>query len=335
MRTLLSKLICFTTICLLLLGTACNGGGKSDPNPKPQPIDISEMGVNNFFVDSQFGTIDQQYADIEDNLGLHYVRVLFAWSDQVQPTPTSPLDYSFYDNILAGIPAGVDVLIILVHTPAWMSDSANWVDGDARKTFVEKWVTPTVQRYANNTGVVGWEVFNEPNAITVPSDNSLGLNDPANYVSLLQMSAEVIRATDPTSLIVVAATTSIQQNYPHSLDYNKAIQKLGAEELVDIWNIHYYGTEYNHVTRKNGVADFLNSLTKPIWMTESGAQGAQQLTYVETTWPFLQDEVPAIERIYYYQYANPGDSAGNYGMLTTDPVTPESDLYIYLENQPK
>jgi len=85
--------------------------------------------------------------------------------------------------------------------------------------------------------------------------------------------------------------------------------------------------------QKDGVADFLNSLSKPIWITESGIQGSEQLPYVETVWPFLREKVSGIDRIYYYQYANPGSATNNYGMRTTDAQFPVSDLYVFLRDR--
>lgn len=337
MKNNIKIIFLFFLISFLSTLTACDSSTKdlidlAIDKPSRKPIDIGKTGVNNFFVNSQFGTISAQYSEIKGTLGLKYVRVLFAWSDQVQPTPSSPLDYSFYDAIINSIPSGVDVLIVVAHTPAWMSNSSNWIGGDARTTWVERWLKPTLQRYANKPGIIGWEVFNEPNVLTVASDNSLGINVASNYYDLLQKSSAAIRSIDPTSLVVIAATTSIQQNYPHALDFNKQLKDLGAEELVDIWNIHYYGEQFEKVVEKNGVANFLNSIDKPIWMTESGIQGNSQLAYVETTWPFLQEKIPGIERIYYYEYGDTVPVSQNYGLKTTDPQFPVSDLYIYLRD---
>src|SRR5262249_11399576 len=150
--------------------------------PGREDIDRSKLGVNNFFLNSeQFGSIPDQYSDITQTLKIRFVRILIAWTDGVQGSPGVSLNLGFADAILDNIPAGTDVLVVLSHTPNWMSDSSNWIDGDPRKTFVEKFVRPVVSRYAGHRGIVGWEVFNEPDLLTVPSDSSLGLDDPDNY----------------------------------------------------------------------------------------------------------------------------------------------------------
>ncbi len=302
--------------------------------PERKPIDTSRMGVNSFFVAPGLGTISERYVEIRDTLRLNYVRVLFAWTDGVQPSPGSSLNFSFYDDIIEAIPPGVDVLIVLSHTPGWMVDPANWIDGNARKTWVEKFLRPMVERYADTPGIIGWEVFNEPDLITVASDASLELIEPSNYFELLGFASEVLRTTDPTRLIVMAATSSIQQNYSSHLDYNKELKELGTENLIDIWNIHYYGEQFENVVRNGGVESFLDSLSVPIWITESGEQGPNnQLPYVETAWPYLREKVPGIDRIYYYQFAETGSPETSFGLKTVDSGTTLSDLYIFLRDR--
>jgi hypothetical protein len=292
------------------------------------------MGVNNFFVNSQFGSISTQYSDIKSNIKLNYVRVLFAWTTEVQPTPNSPINYSFFDNILAGAPAGVDVLVVLSHTPSWMANSANWIGGNPRVTWIEKWLKPTINRYAGHGRIIGWEVWNEPDLVTVASDAPMDLVNPANYMELLSLGSSYIRQRDPAKLVLNAATSSIQQNYPTLLNYNKDLRDMGAVGLVDIWNVHYYGNQFERVVKGGGVADFLNGLTVPIWITESGAQGPNnQLSYVETAWPFLREKIPGIDRIYYFELNSPQEISVNFGMRTTNPQFPVSDLYIFLRDR--
>lgn len=331
----ISKQILFFYLILIVVLNGCKETSNLldlalDP-PGRKTIDVSRMGVNNFFVDPEFGSISGQYSDIKNNLKLKHVRVLFAWTDGVQPTPSSPLNYSFYDNIVNNRPAGVDLLLVLTHTPSWMSDSSNWIDGDPKKTFVEKWIKPTVARYKDSPGVIAYEVWNEPDLTVVPSDAVLGLTIPENYMSMLVMAAPAIKAIDPNGLVVVAAPQSLQQNFPVNLNYSKRLKELGAENLVDIWNFHFYSTSFESVITQSGVADFLNGISRPIWLTESGENGpTKQLAYVETAWPFLREKVSGIDRIYYYQYGEKVPVEQNFGLRTTDPAFPGSDLYIYL-----
>lgn len=326
---LLASLLCITVAC----SDAGDLVGLAFDPPSRKPIDQSKVGVNSFFVESGFGSISEQYRDISQTLGLRYVRVLFTWSDGVQPTPSSARNYSFYDQIIAQIPPGVDVVIVLAHTPSWITDSNNWIGGNPRTTFVEEWVKPTVARYAGRPGIIGWEVWNEPDFTVVSSDAALGLEDPDNYFELLNTAAPAIRNIDPTRLVLNAATRSIQQNFPTNLNYNKRLVELGANFLVDVWNVHYYGSRYESVVTSNGVADFLNGLGKPVWITESGEQGPNnQLAYAEVAWPFLIEKVPSIDRIYIYEYASNAPLSENWGLRTGDESFPVSDLYVNLRD---
>lgn len=340
-RKTLSKML--WVVMLLVLPAVWSGCDSSTldlidlalNDPDRKPIDQSRVGVNNFFVDREFGTIPQQFSEIRNTLGVHYVRVLFAWTTAVQSSPSATPNYSFYDSILDAIPPDVDVLIVLAHTPDWMSNSANWTsNGNPRLTWVERWLQPTVQRYKNRGGIIGWEIFNEPDALTVPSDAALDLTNPDNYFELLRYSSEVIRVLDPTRLKVMAATEAINQDFPMHLDYNKRLRDLGAADLVDIWNIHYYGKSFDRVIQANGIADFLNGLGKLIWITESGVEGPNnQLAYAEQVWPFLRENISNIDRIYYYEFASPVmPLESNFGLKTTDPALPVSDLYINLRD---
>ena len=299
--------------------------------PGRETIDRSIVGVTNFFLEQdKFGTYDQQFNEISSTLGLHYVRILAAWTDGAQSGPNADIDFGYLDDIVSRIPAGVDVLIVLAHTPSWMTKPANWVNGDPRLTFIQKWVRLVVSHFAGHSGIVGYEVWNEPDLTTVASDSVLGLEQPANYYDLLSRAAPVIRSLDPTRLVVLAATSSIQQGYPAALTYNQELQTLGAEKYIDIWNIHVYGRQFE---KFGPIITFLNSLSEPIWVTESGAQGPEeQLAYVEQMWPYLTKNVSAIQRIYYYEFASSAALDENFGLRTNDSAHPVSDLYVWLRD---
>ena len=241
--------------------------------PQRMPIDTSRMGVNAFFNTSGFGSTSAQFLDIRDTLRLKHTRILFAWTNGVQPTPGSAIDFGFFDSIIDAIPAGVDVLITVAHTPDWMANPANWIDGDPIKTWVERFLVPLLTRYGNDPRVAAWQIFNEPDSVTVGSDSALGLTDASRYLQMLQMGSARVRELDPSSLVVLAASRSIQQSGDGNLDYNKVLFELGAQDFVDIWAVHYYGKQFEKVVLSDGVASFLNQLNRPIWLTESGEMG--------------------------------------------------------------
>jgi hypothetical protein len=257
-----------------------------------------------------------------------------AWDDAVQGSPSRAPNFSFYDDIVEGIPGGVDVLVVLSDVPRWMGNPSTWVAGDPRATFVKRWVEPVVSRYAANPRIIGFQIWNEPNAPGRFDNSVLQLDtNPDNYLDLLAQSHAAIKRIAPSKLVVNAATTAINQNYPGTLNYNRALRDNGILNFVDVFAIHYYGRQYENVVRSGGVQDFLQSMGNRIWVTESGAQGVnEQLKYVEQTWPFLSERIPAIERFYYYQMYGSPDPATTYGLKNASPVQPVSDLYIWLRD---
>jgi hypothetical protein len=166
-----------------------------------------------------------------------------------------------------------------------------------------------------------------------PDNTTLDVaNSPENYVEMLAAAYSFIKDQFPNKLVVNAATTGIAQNFPDTLRYNRRMKDAGAVQFVDIWAVHYYGKQFEKFI--GGVKEFLNDIPRPIWVTESGQQGAdKQLAYVETTWPYLMENVPAIERIYYYQYSASEPAPQAFALITNTPSQPVSDLYNYLINR--
>ncbi|MDZ4786760.1 MAG: cellulase family glycosylhydrolase [bacterium] len=296
-------------------------------------VPLNVLGVNAFVNDSRFGTINYQLLEVKNTLGINFVRVLFNWDDNVQPTPSSQPDFSFYDDIIDAIPKHMKVLIILTKVPSWMSDSSNWIDNNPRKTFVERWVKVVINRYKNikKKRVKAFQIWNEPNDENNPDNSTLDIvYSPENYLELLALSYDTIKEVAQKKQVVNAATTAINQNYPETYNYNQELVDAGLLTVSDFFSIHYYGSHLENLLL-GGVGDFLNSVEKPIWITESGAKGTtKQLEYARTMWPFLLEFVPGIKRIYQYQFTEASSSNSTYGLKNLTPGKTISDLYIYL-----
>ena len=300
-----------------------------------ETIDVSKMGVNAFVNDSRFGSINAQFTEVKDALGLTQVRVLFGWDDNVQPTPGSKPFFGFYDEIIKELPKGMRALVIITGLPSWMSDSSNWLGNDPRRTFHRRWIQKIIRRYRRKRKVVGFQIWNEPNMSTNSENDVLEFtSSPENYVSLLRRAKRYRDRRARKKLIVSAATTSIIQDYPETLEYNEALVSAGAEQYLDRWGIHFYGTSLERMLIPGGPSDFMNSLNKPIWITESGRQGInEQLNYVERVWPYITDDVPGIERIYFYQFTESSNAAETFGLKNLTEGQTVSDLYIWLRDR--
>lgn len=300
-----------------------------------KPIPYTLLGVNAFVNDSRFGTIRAQFNDVKSTLRLKKVRVLFAWNDQVQASRSAQPYFTFYDQIINSLPSGTEALVIVTGVPSWMNNSANWIDGDPRKTFVELWVKRVVTRYGRRARVGGFQIWNEPNNPSFSENVTLDvLTKPENYVDLLARAHGVVKAVAPTKKVVNAATTAIAQNFPSTLNYNKSLINAGMLSFTDVFAIHYYGKSPERMIF-GGIGDFLKSISKPIWITEIGAKGVnKQKEYAERIFAFLKGRVPGIERMYIYQYTESTPADSTYGLRNLTPGRTVSDLYITLRDRP-
>lgn len=333
----MSRAIFFMVGAFLL--AACNSGDLKeaidivDGVPR-KTINTDSLGVNAFANDGRFGSPEAQFNEVRATLRLRFVRILVQWDSKAQPRKAVAPDFSFFDSIISALPGGTDALLVVTGAPEWMSDPGNWTGGDPRRTFVDEWLAPVVRRYGGNGRVIGFQIWNEPNQGN-QANQSLELIDNASaYVDLLKMSNAVVQSIAPAKLVVTAATTAINQNYPASLNYNRAMRDAGAQDHSDIWAIHYYGKQYENLVRPGGVKDFANGLSQPIWVTESGAQGVnKQLAYGEEVWPYLQEKIPGIQRIYQYQFTESSDPSSTYGLRNLSGDAALSDLYVWLRDR--
>lgn len=294
-------------------------------------INIQTTGINAFANQPEFGTPAAQFQEISETLHIKDLRLLFAWTDAVQPSPQDRLDHNFNDELIRSLPAGSRALIVISNLPSWMSNSANWIGGDPRLTFLRKWIRPVIRRYRRKRKIVGFQIFNEPNNPSFSESTTLEtLNSPENYIDLLSKAHRFIKRRAKKKLVVGAATTSIFQNFPETLEYNQALLDLGIENYLDVFAIHVYGSSMERYFL--GIEDFLRSLSKPIWVTESGQRGyLEQLEYVQRVWPFLEEEL-GIERFYFYRFAESASASESWGLKNSTPATPVSDLYVHLRD---
>lgn len=300
-----------------------------------RPIDTSILGINAFNNDARFGSIRAQFLEVRDVLRLRYVRILMSWNDAVQPSPGSSINFSFYDDLAANLPSGVEALVVVTGVPSWMRNAGNWIDGNPRRTFVELFFSAVVARYGGNSRITAFQAWNEPNNPSFAENSVIEvLNSPENFVELVAFARNAIDQNAPGRLLLPGATTAINQNFSSTLNYNRAMRDAGMQSFVDRWAIHYYGKQYENLVQDGGVADFLNGLDRRIWVTESGAQGVNsQLAYGEEVWPFLTEQVPGIERIYVYQFTEDSPAMSTYGLRNPDAGMPVSDLYVFLRDR--
>lgn len=335
----------FQSLALLSAVLLLPLAGTAQPNEEPirgrfldsllpeKNLPPRTVGLNAFSNEPQFGSVSAQMRETTNVLGIRNLRILLAWNDQIQPTPNSPLFWNFYDDIVRSIPRRSKALVIITGLPSWMQNPAHWQDNNPRKTFVQRWVKAVVERYGSERRITSFQIWNEPNDVNNADNKTLDLvTSPSNYVAMLGEAANYIRSNTRRKLVVSAATTSINQNYPEAFNYNEELKKAGVEQNADIYAIHYYGTNIERLYFSGGITSFIRSLSLPVWVTESGERGlTEQESYTRTMWPFLQEMFPGIKRFYFYKFTD-AENTGSESFGLKNP-SGNSDLYYYLKDR--
>lgn len=325
-----------TALILVLTALGCNNADDAVDlinGPSRKTIDVSKLGINAFFNDSRFGSISSQAEDIHSSLKLNRMRILARWDNGMQPSQGGAFNFGLIDEIFQSVSTDTKILIIATGHPSWGPKGS-----EARSLFVDSFVSELLNRYGSDQKFEALQIWNEPND-PANTENSImgfiegGVPSAENYVEVLSRARNAIDAIAPRVLLLNASSTAINQNYPNTLDYNRALRDAGAQSLVDVWAVHYYGQQFENLLRNGGVKEFADGLDRPIWITESGAQGVnEQLKYGEETWPYLFDKLNSLQRVYIYQYAENSPSGSTYGLRNPSDSAPVSDLYVSLRD---
>ena len=320
---MLTAALCLTGGCGLLdqandLGDLLFGNGGKIPR--------DSLGVQNEFVNTPKGAPLDQGNDIRNTLEIRHIRSSFFFDENYLRNEGASPDFSRFDTILAATPSDTDLLPILAYAPQWLANRSDW-----KQVFVNRYVIPVLDRYGNDGRIAGWEIWNEPDGFCNGRGAPRGVLDctPEDYVDLVRRVVPEVRKRSGAP-VVGAATTSINQSYPSHLDFNKAMVNAGLLPLIDVYNFHWYGEQFEKLTF-GGIADFLNGTGKRVWDTESGEQGStNQLDNAETVFPELKDKIDRLERIYIFTYFDGVGPADTFGLVAADGT--ESDLYQFLRD---
>jgi hypothetical protein len=212
------------------------------------------------------------------------LRINFVWG-AVQPTAGAPYDWSHYDAIIgAAAQQGIRVLPTVYSSPAWAARKSNYPPSKAHMNDFRAFVTAAAQRYgANGTfwrdnptipklPVIDWQLWNEVNS------PSFWYRKPSvkQYVGLLHVFHDGIKAGDPSALIVLAGLFRTPQ-LKNAIDldhYLPGIYRRKAKRLFDAVAVHPYATtphdalEAVKETRK--IMNRFKDRHTPIWITEMG-----------------------------------------------------------------
>jgi len=299
--------------------------------PPPRPIPLERLGLNSFFNDEIFGSLSYQVQDIFKGLKIRRLRLLKRWDDIASPSPSSPPDFTFLKTVLETLPSSADVLLVTTGIPKWMERPENWIDANPRRTFIEKWFIPLLGFLKNYPVVRSIQVWNEPNDSGAIENKVMRFDIEENYLELCWLARRELGRAGLNLRLLNGATTAINQRGNSPLKYNRKLVSLGLRDLIDVFAIHFYGTQLQEFVKNDGVREFLRKLNMEIWVTESGERGvSKQLDYASRYWPYLIREVSTVKRIYIYTYAERESPARTYGLRNPSSEAPYSDLYLYL-----
>ena len=212
------------------------------------------------------------------------LRINFVWS-AVQPTASSPLDFSYYDAIIgAAAEQGIRVLPTVYSTPSWAAARDNYPPSKAHLGAFRNFVNQAATRYGSNgtfwsthptipkLPVTDWQLWNEMNS------PSFWYRRPnaKQYVALLRVFSPAIKSGDPSAKVILGGlfrTPRIRHGI--NLDrYLPAIYRAKAKPLFDAVAMHPYSTTPKDALRavretRRIMGRFKDKKAK-LWITEVG-----------------------------------------------------------------
>jgi hypothetical protein len=288
-------------------------------------LDKRLLGLNAFANEPNFGRVEDQYKEAREVLGIKNFRVLFYWSEDMQPNILAPKFYGFYDDIVRSLPRSENIAVV-TGLPLWS------LNGDSEviiARFLNDYLRPTVRRYRRSSKIKYWQIWNEPNNESFRENNVIGVTRaPLKYVDLLRRAKKIVRRLTRRGRVVMGATTSILQNFPETLEYNKALVANDIKEVTHSYAVHFYGENFQNFLL--GVDDFLKDLQLPILVTEIGARGSNDHeNYIRGMVPYLKSNYPRMGNFYLYQFTEFTPGNETFGLKHKGGV---STLYNYLRS---
>jgi len=290
-------------------------------------VPYGKLGINMFPRNRTMGDLLSQMQDIK-SLGFNSIRVTFWFDEQYMQTRYSSYDFTSFDELMnAAEAAGLEVVAILGYVPGWLQGNSNW-----KSTFLSSYVYPVVSRYKNRINY--WEVWNEPDELKY---NVLD-GSADDYFDLLKRVSAVIRAVDPSSRIITAATANIVADGLAKFDWTRRLLELGASQYADILNVHYYSDLDIELSAVGG--PMVSNAGMTIWVTETGKKGQSgQKSYFTDILPYVDKSLNP-ERIFWYCYVEHDERNlseapdTTYGLLTAwGGERHDSSLYLYLKGR--
>jgi polysaccharide biosynthesis protein PslG len=286
--------------------------------------------------------------------GVRWVRANVSWS-AAQPVGPRTLDPAFIGDVDHAVRSmralGLQVLMPIADgVPYWASsDPAKYVDASGQHwnrlrepqqlSDYTVFVQQVVARYAP-MGVHAYEVWNEPNS----TDFWPAGPDAAAYTRMLQQTYPVIKAADPSAVVVMGGLSK------NDYTFLEEMYAAGAAGFFDVANVHPYSGAadptlcWNQAGTNRKAKDAICGIeeihavmqvhgdgAKPLWLTELGwstsgeyaVSPTQQGTYLVSALDVLRTKYPYVRVAMIYSLRDTGwlgtgaDDSGT-GLLTDD-----------------
>ncbi len=179
--------------------------------------------------------------------GFTWVKQQFAWRD-IEGAAKGKYDWSHPDlAVNTANSKGVDILARIDNAPDWAApgcySAANKTMGPAKNK--QDWVdflTTFVKRYKGR--IRAYEIWNEPNLSREWCNQP---PNPAEYVALLKISYQTIKAFDPNAMIISAGLTPTSQNDSRAMPDATFVEKMyvamnnKSDGYFDVLGVHAPG----------------------------------------------------------------------------------------------
>ncbi len=256
------------------------------PPPSPRRELSFQHAVHTLF-------LDEPAARLAAEAGFDTVVQVFPWRDLNPQSGLYTWTVSDY-MVRTAHTYGLELVVRLDMPPAWAV-----VSGNAGLPFdlaaYADFVSAVAARYRGH--VLGYIVWNEPNLAAEWSRSGGDLPqhwesfdgwvaDPADYVGLLGVAYDRIRAADPQALVVTAGLAPTNEVSPRALDdrvFLRDMYAAGAADCFDVLSVHDYGYGLSPEDERGAHAGLnlarlldlrdvmrLYGDAKSIWITELG-----------------------------------------------------------------
>jgi polysaccharide biosynthesis protein PslG len=224
-------------------------------------------------------------------VGTLRINLVWAW---VQPNNPEQWDWSHYDQVIGDASRnGIQVLPTIYGSPGWVAGRENYPPSGWSISYFRDFVYAAAQRYgARGTfwdehpdiprlPIRWWQLWNEVSSPTFWTARP----NARQYVALLRVFHNGVKAADPTAKIVLAGLFPMPYT-AHGISfkrYLRAIYKNRGAPYFDAAAIHPYGSSpavsLRRVSWMRRIMSSFGDARKPIWITELGwaSDGAPSL----------------------------------------------------------